>query len=129
MSDQVGNPEDRLSHKKARMFQAGLQQRLSEQETLVSELKSNLLHKDFQQQNFDSEKVCAVVSLNPLVTNGPSHCYQLDESTFIYRGIRSDFFFVISFFDENRISKQNSPRWDAAFCGVPSGAILFAYVS
>ena len=24
--------------------------------------------------------------------------------------------------------KQNSPRWDAAFCGVTSGAILFAYV-
>ena len=39
------------------MLQAGLQQRLSEQETLVSELKSNLLHKDFQQQKFDSEKV------------------------------------------------------------------------
>ena len=38
-------------------FQAGLQHRLSEQETMVSELKSNLLHKDFQQQNFDSEKV------------------------------------------------------------------------
>ena len=25
------------------------------------------------------------------------------------------------------IGKQNSPRCDAAFCGVPSGAILFAY--
>ena len=24
------------------------------------------------------------------------------------------------------IGKQNSPRCDAAFCGVPSGAILFA---
>ena len=24
--------------------------------------------------------------------------------------------------------KQNSPRWDAAFCGVTYGAILFAYV-
>ena len=32
------------------------------------------------------------------------------------------------FFDENHICKQNSSRWDAAFCGVPSGAILFAYV-
>ena len=27
--------------------------------------------------------------------------------------------------DENSLSKQNSPRWDAAFCGVTSGAILF----
>ena len=31
-------------------------------------------------------------------------------------------------FDEKSLSKQNSPRWDAAFCGVTSGAILFAYV-
>ena len=37
-------------------------------------------------------------------------------------------FIYILFFDENHISKQNSPRWDAAFCGVTSGAILFAYV-
>ena len=26
------------------------------------------------------------------------------------------------------LSKQNSPRLDAAFCGVASGAMLFAYV-
>ena len=26
------------------------------------------------------------------------------------------------------LSKQNSPRWDAAFCGVTSGAMLFVYV-
>ena len=35
---------------------------------------------------------------------------------------------LLSFFDENKLSKQNSPRWDAAFCGVTSGAILFAFV-
>ena len=38
------------------------------------------------------------------------------------------FFHFISFFDEIHISIQNSPRWDAAFCGVTSGAIPFAYV-
>ena len=27
------------------------------------------------------------------------------------------------------ICKQNSPRCDAAFCGVPSGAILFAFMN
>ena len=32
----------------------------------------------------------------------------------------------ISFFDENHVSKET--RWDAVFCGVPSGAILFVYV-
>ena len=31
-------------------------------------------------------------------------------------------------FDEFSLSKQNSPRSDAAFCGVTSGAMLFAYV-
>ena len=36
--------------------------------------------------------------------------------------------FFSQFFDDNYLSKQNSPRWDAAFCGVTSGAILFANV-
>ena len=34
----------------------------------------------------------------------------------------------IQIFDEISLSKQNSPGWDAAFCGVTSGAMLFAYV-
>ena len=34
----------------------------------------------------------------------------------------------ISFFDEILLSKQNSPGWDAALCGIPSGAMLFVYV-
>ena len=39
------------------------------------------------------------------------------------------FLYFISFFDENSVCKQKSPRWDAAaFCGVPSGAMLFACV-
>ena len=58
------------------------------------------------------------IYVNPLVTN------HLNESTIILWA--SDF---ISFFDENHVSIQNSPRWDAAFCGVISGAIMFAYVS
>ena len=65
--------------------------------------------------------------LNPLVTNGFSHHFHLDESIFIF-GVSGVFFFIfISFFDEFHLNKQNSPRWDAALCGVPSGAILFAY--
>ena len=58
--------------------------------------------------------------VNPLFTYGLSHPYHLDEPTFIY--------ICISFFDEIQVSKQNGPRWDAAFCGVTSRAILFAYV-
>ena len=41
----------------------------------------------------------------------------------------SKYLFLYSFFDEFPVSKQNSPRWDAAFCGVTSGAILFAHRS
>ena len=36
--------------------------------------------------------------------------------------------FVMSFLDEIHVSKQKSPTWDAAYYGVTSGAILFAYV-
>ena len=58
------------------------------------------------------------------LTNGMSHPYQLDESTFIL-GV---FFIFNSFFDEINEIKQNSSRWNAALCSVTSGAILFAYV-
>ena len=61
--------------------------------------------------------------INTLVTNELSHHYHYGESTFIFRGIRSGFKFL--FFNEFSQSKQNSPRWDAAFCGVTSKAILF----
>ena len=60
--------------------------------------------------------------INSRVTNGLSHPYQLDESTYIFRGIGINF----SLFGENHVTKKNSSRWDAAFCGVTSGAILFA---
>ena len=68
------------------------------------------------------------VKLNPYLTNGFSRRYQLGESTSVFRGVRSYFDFFILFFDEISLCKQNSPRWDAAYCGVTSGAILFAYV-
>ena len=58
--------------------------------------------------------------VNPYLTNGFSHHYQLDESTFIVRGVRSDFFlsfisFLMKFLCANRI--------------VPSGAMLFVHVT
>ena len=36
-------------------------------------------------------------------------------------GVILDFYFL--FFSMKFLSKQNSPRWEAAFCGVTSGAI------
>ena len=62
--------------------------------------------------------------INPLVMNGLSHPYQMDEYIFIFRGIRSNYSFIFHFY----VSKQKSPRLDAAICGVLSGAILFAYL-
>ena len=56
-----------------------------------------------------------IMYINPYVTNGLSHPYHLDESTFFFRGIRSNFLFFISLLNEKHVSKQNSPRWDAAF--------------
>ena len=47
-----------------------------------------------------------IQDFKPLVTNGLSHPYHLDEYTFILRGIVGN----------------------SAFCGVTSGAMLFAYV-
>ena len=71
----------------------------------------------------------ALHRINPFFTNEFSHYYHLGESTFILRGIRSDCEFLIQFSMSIPLSKQNSPRWDAAYCGVTSGAILFAYVA
>ena len=34
---------------------------------------------------------------NPYLTNGFSHHYQLDESTFIFRGVGSDIYFYLIF--------------------------------
>ena len=62
----------------------------------------------------------------PYLTNGFSHQYQLGESTFISRGVRSEFCFLSNFSMNFRQNKQNSPRWAAAFCAVTSWAILFA---
>ena len=36
---------------------------------------------------------------------------------------------ALLFFYEITLCKQNSPRWDAAFCCVTTGAMLFAYVA
>ena len=36
-------------------------------------------------------------TINPYLTNGFSHHYHLDESTFIFRGVRSNFEFLFYF--------------------------------
>ena len=74
-------------------------------------------------------RVLSAIYLNPYMTNELSHHYYLDESTSTLWGNRSTFFIFISFLDEIHMNKQNSPRWNATFCGVTCGAILFVYVA
>ena len=64
-------------------------------------------------------------NFNPLVTSEISHPYHLDESIFIFKGLRC-FFFSFHFFHFSMkimSANRNAKR------GVPSEAILFAYVS
>ena len=66
--------------------------------------------------------------VNPYVTNGLSHPYHLDESTFIFRNIRSNFSFLfhfsMKFIKANRIAPDGMPHFAASHLS----AILFAYV-
>ena len=60
-------------------------------------------------------RASATKNLNPYLMNGFPHHYHLGESTFIFRGVTGVILNFIQFFDENVLSKQNSPRWDAAW--------------
>ena len=61
-------------------------------------------------------------AFNPLVTNGLSHPYHLDESTSICRGIRSNFSFLfhfsMKFLQANRIAPDWTPRFAASHLGL-----------
>ena len=67
---------------------------------------------------------CICIHVNPYLTHGFSHHYQLGESTFIFRGVRSYFlFFFISFFSmkflcANRIAPDGTPRSAALHLGL-----------
>ena len=58
-----------------------------------------------------------------------AHHYQLDESTFTFRGVRSDFYFLSQFSMKFLCANRIAPDGMAVFeRGVTSGAMLFAYV-
>ena len=60
--------------------------------------------------------------LNPYLANGFYHHYQLDESTFIIRGVKSDFYFLshfsMKFLCANRIAPDGTPRSAASHLGL-----------
>ena len=69
------------------------------------------------------------ILFNLYLTNGFSHRYQLDEPTFIFRGVRSDFYFsFVSFLMKFLCANKKAPDGTPRSAGVTSGAILFAYV-
>ena len=53
------------------------------------------------------KKIC----ISPLVTNGLSHPYHLDESTFIFRGIRSNFAFLLAHLSQRLIGELIGYPW------------------
>ena len=59
---------------------------------------------------------------NPLVMNGLSHPYHLDESIYIFRGIRSkiscSFHFSMEVKYANRIAPDGKPRFAASHLGL-----------
>ena len=61
-------------------------------------------------------------TFNPLVTNGRSHPYKMDESTFILRGVRINFSFVFQFLmkimSANRIAPDGTPHFAASHLGL-----------
>ena len=63
-----------------------------------------------------------VEHLNPLVTNGLSHPYHLDECTLTFNGIRSIlsflFHFPMKFMSANRIALDGAPRSAASHLGL-----------
>ena len=60
--------------------------------------------------------------LNPYLTNGFSHCYQLDESTFILGVLGVIFifylYFLMKFLCANRIAPDGTPRFAASHLGL-----------
>ena len=58
----------------------------------------------------------------PLVTNGLSHPYPLDESIFIFRGFRSKFSFLFHFsmkiMSANRIAPDGTPHFAVTHLGL-----------
>ena len=73
------------------------------------------------------DELVQVTMIKPICTKWTLRFYyDLDESTFMLRGIRC--VFKNTFCYENTLAIQNNPRWDATFCRVTSGGILSAHV-
>ena len=63
-----------------------------------------------------------MLKFNPYLTNGFSHHYQLNESIFIFSGVRNDFYFLsdfmMKFLCANRIAPDGTSRSAASHLGL-----------
>ena len=81
-----------------------------------------LLQSALSNKQLYAEMTLRNAFINPLVTNGLSHPYHLDESIFILRGIRVDFSFLfhfsMKFMEATIISPDVTPRFAASHLGL-----------
>ena len=79
---------------------------------------SSLLLKDL----FSFLFIYCLIEINPYLTNGFSHHYQLGESTFTIRGVKMDFYvlshFSTKFLCADRIASDGTPRSAASQLGL-----------
>ena len=72
------------------------------------------LNKDRDEAIVAETDISIPFLIYPYLTNGFSHQYQLGESTFISRGVRSEFYFLsnfsMNFRQANRIAPDGPPR-------------------
>ena len=64
---------------------------------ITSLLRKRILKPGQLRRREKITRITAGTVFNPLVTNGLSHPYHLDESTFIFRGIKSKISFLFHF--------------------------------
>ena len=130
MSDLVRNPEYRsllpLSHRNAVIENTqakGIDERGSEIVRNVDlEYFANKIAFSISFCFLSSTALAFSTCFSPYATNGLSHPYQMDESTFIFRGIRNDFSFLFHFSMKimlaNRIAPYGTPRFAASRLGL-----------
>ena len=84
-----------------------------------------VLHTDFMELSPLSQ-VNTLYYYNPYLMNGFSHSYHLSQATFVFRGLKNDFYFLshfsLKFLFANRIAPDGMPGhiWGYAVCLCPT---------
>ena len=113
MLDKVVNPDFFFFHAKTQFIFAFSNKALPKMTDAAEAKVGAVKHLKIQIPSF---------TVNPYLTNGFSHHFRLGESTFIFRGDRSDFYFLshfsMKFLCANRIAPDGMPRSAASHLGL-----------